>query len=69
LPKARGDCEEADESGGFHEDLASIEQIRVAVLQIWIRENAVQQQQHGRGKDQIVQVAPKGPADARAQQG
>ena len=59
---------EAQERCQFDKDFATIEQVRVAVLEVRVSEDAVQEEQHCSGKDEIVQASPKRPADAGAEQ-
>src|ERR1700743_1377427 len=55
--KADCRCRQTDQKRDLDKDFASIEEVRVAVFEIGIGEDAVQEQQNGAGKNQIVQAA------------
>jgi hypothetical protein len=59
---------EADEGRGFDENLAAVEEVGVAVFEGGVGEDAVQEKQDGCGEDEVVEVSPKGAADAGAQE-
>lgn len=60
---------DAEQSGYLYKDFSAIEKIGMAVLQIGVSQDAVKKEQGGRGKYQVMQIAPQWPANARAQQG
>lgn len=62
------DSHEAEERCCFDKDFATVEQVRMAVLEIRIGKDAVKEEQCRRRKDKIVQSSPERTADAVAEQ-
>ena len=62
------DGEEAQDRCRFNKYFATVAQIRMAVLQVRVREDAVEEEQHRSGKDEIMQAPPQRTADAGAEQ-
>ncbi len=65
---ADGNGYKAQERGRFDKDFATVEQVRMPVLEVRVGEDAVQEEQHRCGKDEIVQASPKRTADASTEQ-
>jgi hypothetical protein len=59
---------QAQERCRFNKDLAAVEQVRVAVFEIRVGEDAVQEEQNRSREDEIVQASPERTADAGAEQ-
>lgn len=66
---ADGNGKKAQERRHFDKDFTTVEQVRVSVLEIRVSENTVQEEQHRRGKDKIVQAPPQRTANTGAEQG
>jgi hypothetical protein len=66
---ADGNGKNAQERRHFDKDFATVEQVRVAVLEIRVSENTVQEEQYRGGKDKIVQAPPQRTANTGAEQG
>ena len=62
------DGDETQERRRFDKDFATVEQVRVPILQVRVGEDAVQEEQNRSGKDEIVQASPDRTADAGAEQ-
>ncbi len=65
---AHNNSEKANERENLEKNLASIEQVGMAVFQVGIGEDAVDEEQNGRGKNKVVEAAPERAANARSQQ-
>jgi len=62
------DRNQAQERCRFDEHFATVEQVRMAVLEVRVSQDAVQEEQHRSGKDEIVQASPQRTAEAGAEQ-
>ena len=62
------DGDETQDRCRFNKYFATVAQVRMAVLQVRVREDAVEEEQHRSGEDEIVQAPPQGTADAGAEQ-
>jgi len=59
---------EAQKRCRFDKGFTTVEQVRVAVLEVRVGENTVQEEQHRGGKDEIVQTPPERTTNAGAEQ-
>lgn len=62
----RGD--DADKGRRLYEDLATVEKVGMAILERGIRKDAVEEEEHRRGKDQVMKLSPERPGEAGAQE-
>ena len=65
---AHSNGEKADDRKNLKKDFASIEQVGMAVLQVRICEDAMDEEQHCGGKDEVVETTPKRAANASSQE-
>ena len=68
FPEACSGGEGDQEQGEEEEDLASVQEVRVAVLQLRVGEDAVEEEECGGGVDEVVETPPEGAADAFLQE-
>ena len=62
---AKRDGEKADKSKNLDKDFASIQQVGMAILQVGIGEEAVEEKKHGGRKNQVMDAPPKRAPHAR----
>ena len=62
---AKRDGEKADKSKNLDKDFASIQQVGMAILQVGISEEAVEEKKHGGRKNQVMDAPPKRAPNAR----